>query len=144
MKICPKCNAPQKDDSTICEECGADLTYPLQKTDDPFNLGIFGKIMITIDILGMIAAVALMILFMDNHAVNLSWCFVSAVLLIVAAIATGIPDLNWHFYELSMEFKHGVSNPEPSNYYLFMWKLGIVAIPIICFIGLAMYIPHLL
>lgn len=143
MKTCPKCGTYQKDDRTTCEECGADLTYPSKITDDPFDLGIFGKIMIAVDILGVISAIALMVLFIGNNTVNLAWCFTSIALFILAAIDTGIPDLNWHFYELGMEFRHGVSNPEPSDYYLFKWKLLIIAVPVICFIGLATYLPHL-
>ncbi len=142
MKNCPKCGAVQKDERKTCVECGAELTCPTQKPD-PFHLGIFGILIVIADILGVIASVVLLYFLSENHEINRSWCFTSAVLFILAAVDTGIPELNWHFYELGMEFRHGVSNPEPSDYYLFKWKLAIIAVPVICYIGLAMYLPFL-
>ena len=143
MKSCPKCGSSQKMSRKTCSECGAELDYPT-KRDNPFDLGVFGKVMVVIDILGVIAAITIMYFFIGNNHVNLSWCVTSIALFILAAIDTGIPELNWHFYELGMEFKHGISNDEPSKYYLFKWKLAVVAVPVICFIGLSMYLPHLI
>lgn len=143
MKNCPKCGSSQKMSRKTCSECGAKLDYPA-KHDNPFDLGVFGKVMVVIDILGVIAAITIMYFFIGNNHVNLSWCVTSIALFILAAIDTGIPELNWHFYELGMEFKHGISNDEPSKYYLFKWKLAVVAVPVICFIGLSMYLPHLI
>ena len=141
MKNCPKCGSAQKNTRTICSECGADLTYPSAERTNPFDLGTFGKIMVAADILGAIAAAAIMCFFIGDHHVNLTWCITSIGLFILSAVETGIPELKWHFYELNMEFRHGISDPEPSDYYLFMRKLAIVVIPVICYIGLALYIP---
>jgi len=143
LKNCPKCGSAQRMSRKTCSECGADLTYP-SKREDPFHLGLPGKIMVAVDILGVIAAIGIMVLLNGNHDVNLSWCVTSIALFILAAVDTGIPELNWHFYELSMEFRHGVSSDEPSAYYLFMWKLAIIAVPVICFIGLSMYLTYLI
>ena len=143
MKSCPKCGSAQKMNRRTCSECGADLTYPTT-TKDPFDLGTFGKVMIAFDILGVIAAIVMMYFFIGNKQINLSWCVTSIALFILAAVDTGIPELNWYFFELGMEFRHGVSNDEPSEYYLFKWKLAVVAVPVICFIGLFTYLPHLI
>ena len=143
MKNCPKCGSSQKMRRKTCSECGAKLDSPT-KRDNPFDLGVFGKVMVVIDILGVIAAITIMYFFIGNNHVNLSWCVTSIALFILAAVDTGIPELNWHFYELGMEFKHSISNDEPSKYYLFKWKLAVVAVPVICFIGLSMYLPHLI
>ena len=70
MKNCPKCGSSQKMSRKTCSECGAKLDYPA-KHDNPFDLGIFGKVMVVIDILGVIAAITIMYFFIGNNHVNI-------------------------------------------------------------------------
>lgn len=154
MKLCKKCGTPQNDSNFRCVECGEILPKPLSDKDeeiiedqisdyiddrvsrtDPFYVSLFDKIMVAVNIAGVIASV-LMILTVSNTSDGDYLCLLAAVCFALGAIDTAFPQIQWFFEKLRVELHYHVEHLEPSDLYLISRKVLIVAIPVLAFLVL--------
>ncbi len=150
MKLCEKCGTPQKDENFRCVECGAILPGPLSEKDeeiieeqisdfirdavdksDDFHVGTKEKILIAVDILGIILSFVVMIFFSPQtggDAICL-WC---AVIYALGAVNTAFPKLGWALERLRMaRYIDNAYDLEPSDWYITSRKITNIAIPIV-------------
>lgn len=155
MKVCEKCGTPQKDENFRCVECGAILGKPLSDEEeeraedmisdyidehaartDPFYVSRTDKILVAVNIVGLIAAVVMM-LFRSNSSDTDCICFLFAVIFLLMAIDTAFPQIQWFFEKLRVEMHYHVEHLEPSDLYLLGRKIMKVVIPVFGYMGLA-------
>lgn len=149
MKLCEKCGTPQKDENFRCVECNAILPKPLSEKEeeiiedqisdyisnaadksDDFTVGTREKILIAVDILGIILSFVVMIFFSresDGDAICL-WC---ALLFVLGAVHTAFPRLGWFFEKLRLSRYVDTYDLSPSDWYITSQKIMKIAVPVI-------------
>lgn len=154
MKICSHCGTPQKDENFRCVECQCILPKPLPEKEeeqvneqisdyinthaartDVFYVSLLDRIMIALDILGILAAV----FFLWRHTVHAdggAFALMLIFLFAFGAVDTAFPRIQWFFERLRVEMRYDVTDLKPSDLYLISRKILIVAIPIIGYLGL--------
>ena len=154
MKLCEKCGTPQKDENFRCVECGTILPKPLNEKEeeiienqisdyidehasrtDPFYVSRADKVMIAVDLAGLLASVVTLLFFSptsDEDALSLVCIFLFAF----SALDTAFPQIQWFFEKLRVEMHYHVEHLEPSDLYLIGRKIMIYAIPVLAALGL--------
>ena len=154
MKKCEKCGTPQKDSNFRCVECGAILGKPLsgaeeermkeqisdyiadraERTED-FYITRLDKIMIALDVLGILASLWYLLLGPKNRD-GQGICLFLILIFLLAGINTAFPKIAWTLEKWRVEMRYHVENLEPSDWYLITRKIINVVFPILAYMAL--------
>ena len=154
MKKCEKCGTPQKDSHFRCIECGAILGKPLSRAEEErmeeqisdyiadraertedFYITRLDKIMIALDILGILASVWFLI-FGPKTADGQRICLFLILIFLLAGIDTAFPKIAWTLEKWRVEMRYHAENLEPSDWYLITRKIINVVVPLLAYMAL--------
>lgn len=145
MKICAECGAHNSDERMFCIDCDEKLDGKLSDADeekmretvnenieklynkrDPLYVSLFDKIMGIASLAG--AAVTLVLMIVDTVTrLNFEQLWVGALFLVMASIEALVPRVTWSLEQLRLSFSiSNAEEAEPSDFYLFFRKAGIV------------------
>jgi len=150
MKLCEKCGTPQKDENFRCVECGSILPGPLSDKEeeiiedqisdfiedtvhrsDDFYVGTKEKILIAVDILGIVMSFVVAIFFSPESGGD-AICLWCAVIYALGAVHTAFPRLGWFFEKLRIaRYVDNAYDLSPSDWYITSQKIAKIAIPIV-------------
>ena len=145
MKICGECGAHNSDERMFCIDCDEKLDGKLSDADeekmretvnenieklynkrDPLYVSLFDRIMGIASLAG--AAVTLVLMIVDTVTrLNFEQLWVGALFLVMASVEALVPRVTWSLEQLRLSFSiSNVEEAEPSDFYLFFRKAGIV------------------
>lgn len=157
MKICPRCGTPQKDENTVCVECGTVLGDALSEEEgqaalarlkasmkkrpvyrgyfeyDPYDPFSLGWKQYTVAILNCAAVItALVLIFLaDTLPVPHADVLICVILFCgIAAIDMFFPQINWGMTKLGAELRGVQVYDGPNGLYMFLHRM----LPILAFI----------
>ena len=162
MKICGKCGAQQSDARVFCIDCGERLGHSISnmqsekikaetekklnkmcRKTDPFYISILDRVIGYLSIIGILIALAYMILY--RHRLEYATESIFTILcFICCSLSALLPKTLWALEKLGLSFTiYRADEAEPSYFYLVMRKISLYGCFIIAVIGLASTITHL-
>lgn len=145
MKICDKCGAHNSDNNFFCVDCTEKLNDPISSKEqanieneiknnienlyndtDPLAVTLFDKIIGAVCISGtFVLGIMFFIALFTNRDLNLY--LIGFLFFVFGALDALLPKITWTLEKLRLSFTiSDPENAEPSDFYLFFRKAGIV------------------